>query len=90
MCLQYNLDVFSRCDHFGGGVMKQRHMQNVHDAFAELINGYVETPELSKYIVTPALEDNAGTLGCLALAREAVLHSYIHISGTLATFVYLS
>ena len=76
MCLQYNLDVFSRCDHFGGGVMKQRHMlQNVHDAFAKLVNGYVETPELSKYIVTPALEDNAGTLGCLALAREAVLHS---------------
>ncbi|MDB7367150.1 fructokinase ScrK [Enterococcus faecium] len=61
---------------FGGGVMKQRHMlQNVHDAFAKLVNGYVETPELSKYIVTPALEDNAGTLGCLALAREAVLHS---------------
>ena len=61
---------------FGGGVMKQRHMlQNVHDAFAKLVNGYVETPELSKYIVTPALEDNAGTLGCLALARETVLHS---------------
>ncbi|HAX1211561.1 TPA: fructokinase, partial [Enterococcus faecium] len=50
-------------------------LQNVHDAFAKLVNGYVETPELSKYIVTPALEDNAGTLGCLALAREAVLHS---------------
>lgn len=57
---------------FGGGVMKQRHMmKKVHGAFAEMVNGYVETPELEKYIVTPALEDNAATIGCFALAKDA-------------------
>ncbi|MHC5375306.1 fructokinase ScrK [Enterococcus sp. LJL120] len=61
---------------FGGGVMKQRHMvEKVHQAFTKLINGYVKTPPLAEYIVTPELEDNAGTLGCLALAKEAKLHS---------------
>ncbi|MUO33819.1 fructokinase ScrK [Enterococcus gallinarum] len=61
---------------FGGGVMKQRHMvEKVHQAFERLVNGYVKTPAITDYIVTPELEDNAGTLGCLALAREAVLHS---------------
>ncbi|MDH6363725.1 fructokinase [Enterococcus sp. PF1-24] len=60
---------------FGGGVMKQRHMmKKVHQAFTELLQGYVTTPDLADYIVTPALEDNAATVGCFALAREAVLH----------------
>ncbi|MBO1304691.1 ROK family protein [Enterococcus sp. 669A] len=61
---------------FGGGVMKQQHlMMKVHQAFERLMKSYVKTPQLSEYIVTPALEDNAGTIGCLALAREAKLHS---------------
>ena len=58
---------------FGGGVMKQKHMMpKVHQAFTKLLNGYVKTPDLDKYIVTPALEDNAGTIGCLALAKDAL------------------
>lgn len=62
---------------FGGGVMKQRHMvEKVHQAFKRLLNNYVKTPSLDKYIVTPALEDNAGTLGCLALAKNAELHAH--------------
>lgn len=57
---------------FGGGVMKQRHMmKKVHDTFTELVSGYVQTPSLEKYIVTPALEDNAATVGCFALAKRA-------------------
>ena len=57
---------------FGGGVMKQRHMMDkVHAAFERLMKGYVATPPLAQYIVTPALEDNAGTIGCLALAQKA-------------------
>lgn len=61
---------------FGGGVMKQQHlMTKVHQAFERLMNEYVKIPNLPDYIVTPALEDNAGTIGCLALAREAKLHS---------------
>lgn len=61
---------------FGGGVMKQRHMMpKVHQAFEKLVNGYVKTPPLSEYIVTPLLEDDPGTIGCLALAKEAALHA---------------
>lgn len=60
---------------FGGGVMQQEHLlQKVRVRFAELLQGYVTTPELGKYLVTPKLVDNAGTIGCLALAREEQLH----------------
>ena len=58
----------------GGGVMKQRHlMPKVREKFAELVNGYVETPPLEKYLVTPLLEDNPGTIGCFALAKKALI-----------------
>lgn len=57
----------------GGGVMKQRHlMPKVREKFAELVNGYVETPPLEKYLVTPLLEDNPGTIGCFALAKALI------------------
>lgn len=56
---------------FGGGVMKQNHMlEKVRNQFSKLLNGYVQTPALDQYIVTPSLEDNAGTIGCMALAKE--------------------
>lgn len=56
---------------FGGGVMKQRHMlAKVHREFKQLINGYVKTPPLEQYIVTPKLDDDPGTIGCLALAKK--------------------
>jgi len=59
---------------FGGGVMKQKHMvQKVHQTFNQLLNNYVQTPELENYIVTPYLEDDAGIFGCLALARQTKL-----------------
>lgn len=58
---------------FGGGVMKQRHMmEKVTTAFQKLINGYVATPAIETYLVTPMLEDNAATLGCLALAKKSL------------------
>ena len=61
---------------FGGGVMQQEHLvKKVRARFKELVNDYVKTPELEDYIVTPKLGNNAGTIGCLALAREAKLHS---------------
>lgn len=60
---------------FGGGVMKQEHLiRKVRKLFSEMINGYVETPALDQYLVTPKLADNAGTIGCLALARDVALH----------------
>lgn len=55
----------------GGGVMKQKQLlEKIRLEFKRLVNGYVDTPPLEKYIVTPKLEDNAATLGCLALAKK--------------------
>lgn len=55
----------------GGGVMKQNHLiGKVQEAFLKLLNNYVKTPDVKEYIVTPKLEDNAGTIGCLALAKR--------------------
>ena len=56
---------------FGGGVMKQRQvLEKMKAAFKELLKDYVEVPELDQYLVLPKLGDNAGTYGCLALAKE--------------------
>lgn len=55
----------------GGGVMKQRHLLNrIHQEFRTMLSDYVKIPPLEEYIVTPRLEDNAGTVGCLAMARD--------------------
>lgn len=57
----------------GGGVMKQTHLlERIRKEYAALMQEYVFTPPLEDYIVTPALGDDAGTKGCLALAREMV------------------
>jgi fructokinase len=53
--------------------MKQQHLlPKIHQAFEKLVNGYVKTPPLSEYIVTPFLNDDPGTIGCLALAKEKI------------------
>ncbi|WP_304511199.1 ROK family protein [Desemzia sp. RIT 804] len=55
----------------GGGVMKQQQLYPlVRQRFAELINDYVQVPDLKEYIVAPGLGDNAGIIGCLLLAAE--------------------
>ncbi|MBO0476232.1 ROK family protein [Vagococcus sp. DIV0080] len=59
----------------GGGVMHQSHLiEKVRDLFEELMNGYVTYPAIEEYIVLPKLGDNAGTLGCLTLAKELTNH----------------
>ena len=59
---------------FGGGVMKQDQLLPlIRSRFQELLQGYVKTPDLSQYLKRPQLGDNAGTIGCLALAKEAAL-----------------
>lgn len=61
---------------FGGGVMKQDHMKSkVQEKFAKLMNHYVATPAVKEYIVTPKLGDNAGTIGCLALAQDTTINA---------------
>jgi fructokinase len=61
----------------GGGVMKQEQLfPLVRRQLKELLNGYVEAPpvmeHIDEYIVPPALGDNAGLCGALALARDCL------------------
>lgn len=66
--LSYRPDVIV----FGGGVMAQEHMlKRVRDKFEVLLNGYVPVPDVTDYIVTPAVRDNgSATLGNFALAKQ--------------------
>ncbi|MGJ8695521.1 MAG: ROK family protein [Verrucomicrobiaceae bacterium] len=59
----------------GGGVMHQQHLfPLVRQQLKELLNGYLSQPalqnDLSDFIVPPALGDNAGLLGCVALGHQ--------------------
>lgn len=59
----------------GGGVMRHRSLfPLVRRRTLELLNEYIQTPEIGRgideYIVPPALGDNAGVLGAIALALE--------------------
>ena len=51
----------------GGGVMRCRELLPlVRRKLKEMLNGYVQAPK----IVAPALGDNAGVLGAIALAQQ--------------------
>lgn len=53
----------------GGGVMKQPQLlELIRQAFKEKMGSYVDTPVLEEYLLTPMLADDAGLIGCLALA----------------------
>lgn len=57
----------------GGGVMQARLFPAVRRHLAESLNHYVETPgSLETYVVPPALGNQAGPLGALALAADAL------------------
>lgn len=56
----------------GGGVMKQDQLYaKIKEQYKQFPKGYVKAPPLDEYIVSPALGDDQGTIGCFALAREA-------------------
>jgi fructokinase len=60
----------------GGGVMEQPHLLPlVRTQVRELLNGYLQAPEIleriDEYIVAPALGNQAGISGALALAIDA-------------------
>ena len=56
---------------YGGGVMKvEGLLEKIRLAFDKLNQGYMSTPDLEKYIVSPKLEDSAATIGCFAMAKE--------------------
>lgn len=72
--MQYILILSPKKIILGGGVMKQKQVFSyIHKHLLELVNGYVELPELSDYIVSPGLGDNAGITGSLMLAQEELL-----------------
>ncbi len=57
----------------GGGVMHQQHLLNkIRDKVKQKLNAYIQLPNLTEYIVLPALADKAGVLGALALAINAM------------------
>ncbi len=58
----------------GGGVMHQNQLfVYVYQHLKDILNEYVSLPELSEYIVSPGLGDNAGIIGSLLLAKQALL-----------------
>ena len=62
----------------GGGVSQQKQMFPLsHKYLREFLNGYIQkdeilTDKIDDYIVSPALGDNAGVCGALALAKQAL------------------
>lgn len=56
---------------FGGGVMQVDGLiEKVREKFKELMNGYVDLPDLDEYIVRPKYDGKSATLGLLILAQE--------------------
>lgn len=56
---------------FGGGVTNPDFLEKVRKSFKELLNGYVQVPDLDKYLVMPEVANNgSATLGNFALAEK--------------------
>lgn len=77
LCVNLTLTLSPRRIILGGGVMKQPHLLAlVQGHFKTILNGYLRAPEfgakLDQYLVAPALGDDAGLLGALALGRIAL------------------
>jgi fructokinase len=57
----------------GGGVMNQKQVfPYLYQSLQEFLNEYVELPELSDYIVSPGLGNDAGITGAIILAQQAL------------------
>lgn len=61
----------------GGGVMHQEQLfPLIRNYVKQMLNGYIKTRELEDlehYIVPASLQDNQGIMGCLELARRAMV-----------------
>lgn len=56
---------------FGGGVTNPDFLEKVRKSFKKLLNGYVQVPDLDKYMVMPEVANNgSATLGNFALAEK--------------------
>ncbi len=75
--MQYILILSPKKIILGGGVMKQEQVfPIIYDHLSRLLNQYIVLPELDEaidsYIVSPGLGDNAGVVGSLLLADQAI------------------
>ncbi len=75
--MQYILILSPKKIILGGGVMKQEQVfPIIYDHLSRLLNQYIVLPELDEaidsYIVSPGLGDNAGVVGSLLLANQAI------------------
>ncbi|KIY21790.1 ROK family protein [Mesobacillus subterraneus] len=71
--MQYILILSPKKIILGGGVMNQKQVFSYFQKYLqELLNDYVALPRLSDYIVSPGLGDDAGIIGSLLLARNAI------------------
>lgn len=75
--MQYVLILSPKRIIVGGGVMKQKQVfSSIYKYLPEFVNGYVDMPDLSTYIVSPGLGDNAGIVGSFMLADRALKESF--------------
>ncbi|MDR4949056.1 ROK family protein [Neobacillus cucumis] len=71
--MQYILILSPKKIILGGGVMNQKQVFSyIYKFLPELINQYVSLPDLTDYIVSPGLGDDAGITGSLLLAYQAL------------------
>jgi fructokinase len=71
--MQYILILSPKKIILGGGVMKQKQIFSfIYKYLKQFLNRYVDIPELSSFIVSPGLGDNAGITGSLLLADQAL------------------
>ncbi len=74
--MQYILIVSPKKIILGGGVMNQKQVfPSIYQHLKEFLRDYVLLPELSEYIVSPGLGNDAGITGALLLAHQALSES---------------
>ncbi|MFJ7727724.1 ROK family protein [Neobacillus sp. NPDC097160] len=74
--MQYILILSPKRIILGGGVMNQKQIfPSIYKYLQEFMSDYVSLPELTEYIVSPGLGNDAGIMGALLLAHHAILES---------------
>jgi fructokinase len=76
--MQYILILSPKKIILGGGVMNQKQVfHSIYQYLEEFLRDYVSLPDLSEYIVSPGLGNDAGITGALLLANQALNESNI-------------
>jgi fructokinase len=71
--MQYTLVLSPKKIILGGGVMKQQQVfPLIRKYLLELMNDYINLPDLETYIVSPKLENDAGITGALIIAQQSL------------------